>query len=111
MATIPLAVRIISHTAVTAHGLIWIGAISSRGYGAIKVQGKVRGVHRVWYEISIGEIPTGYEVDHQCNNVLCLTHLRAIPRSENRRLGRLYQARVARAHRERLLSDRRRFVA
>jgi len=49
----------------------WQRARSSTGYGAIAVDRKTRGVHRVSYEVFIGPIPDGLCVMHRCDNPPC----------------------------------------
>lgn len=66
--------------------LIWIGAISGDGYGAISALGQFKYAHRYAWEREHGEIPEGMLVDHyicykhECVNV---KHLRLATHSEN----------------------------
>ena len=46
----------------------WTGAINGHGYGNLRVDGRVRGAHRVAYELSVGPIPEGMELDHLCHS-------------------------------------------
>ena len=48
----------------------WTGALR-RGYGAVKVEGKVKYVHRLVYVDLIGEIPEFLLMDHECMNRAC----------------------------------------
>ena len=66
---------------------IWTAAKSSAGYGQTFQDGRVVYVHRVVYELAVGEIPQGYEVDHLCHNRACARpdHLEAVTPTENRR--------------------------
>lgn len=71
--------------------LRWTGAHTEKGYGHIHWGGKSRRVHRVAYEVFIGPIPAGYEVDHVrqrgCVHRDCIepTHLEAVTPEENKR--------------------------
>lgn len=67
----------------------WVGAIQGGGYGIIRAEGG-RGysplyAHRVVYELSVGPIPPGTEIDHRCRNLRCVNpaHLEAIPHRLN----------------------------
>lgn len=50
----------------------WQGAISSSGYGALKIKGKVYNAHVLAYELSRQEkMPKGMQACHHCDNRLC----------------------------------------
>lgn len=53
--------------------LIWTGEVAENGYGVMK-DGRVRKprkVHRLAWELEVGPIPEGYEIDHLCKVKLC----------------------------------------
>lgn len=50
----------------------WVGARSSDGYGCVKWDGRVRGTHRVAYQLAVGNIPHGLCVCHSCDNPACV---------------------------------------
>lgn len=62
----------------------WQGAVAS-GYGYIGVGYKSIPAHRVSYELFVGPIPKGNEIDHTCINKLCVNpkHLEPVPPKEN----------------------------
>ena len=49
----------------------WQGAVTSRGYGCVRVDNKTVGAHRRAYEVSKGPIADGMVICHQCDNKLC----------------------------------------
>lgn len=63
----------------------WQGYTDHDGYGRIRIAGKSRYVHVVAYELAVGAIPEGFEVDHLCRNRKCLNplHLEAVTRRVN----------------------------
>lgn len=68
---------------------LWLGGHSPRGYGMFYVNGKNRAVHRVSFELYVGPIPDGLELDHKCRNPACLNpaHLEPVTHIENMRRG------------------------
>lgn len=51
---------------------IWIGFITSCGYGGIMDRNRVRYAHRCMWEQSFGPIPEGICVCHKCDVILCV---------------------------------------
>ena len=51
---------------------IWLGALDTAGYGVLKVQGKLFGVHRLAYESMFGDVPMGMQVLHTCDVSCCI---------------------------------------
>ncbi len=51
---------------------IWTASINNCGYGKISVDGKIKGAHRVSYELHVGEIPKGMCVLHKCDVPACV---------------------------------------
>jgi hypothetical protein len=70
---------------------LWIGSQKPTGYGLARVDGRTRRVHQVLYQIMIGEIPEGLELDHTCRNPSCInpTHLEPVTHQVNMSRGRL----------------------
>jgi hypothetical protein len=71
---------------------LWNGFVSSDGYGQYGYQ---RRAHVVAYELYVGPVPKGLEIDHLCGILLCVKpdHLEAVTKSENIR--RYYERRRA----------------
>jgi hypothetical protein len=76
----PLADRIRARAVEAANGCLeWQGTVSKLGYGMISFQkrpGKTfrttTTVHRKYYELTVGPIPDGMQVNHRCDNRRCI---------------------------------------
>jgi len=51
---------------------LWIGQMTHRGYGCFKLNGFLKGAHRVAFELSVGPIPDGMWVLHHCDCPRCV---------------------------------------
>lgn len=49
----------------------WIGARNSKGYGQVRLNGRMRPAHRVAFELSFGD-PGSLFVCHRCDNPSCV---------------------------------------
>lgn len=63
----------------------WTGSRCGGGYGTAKAFGKNVLVHRASYEMCVGPIPTGQQLDHLCRNRRCVNpiHLEPVTSREN----------------------------
>ena len=62
----------------------WVGS-TAKGYGAIRLNGRLTAAHRWVYEMHKGPIPTGLELDHLCRNPTCVNpaHLEPVTHRTN----------------------------
>ncbi len=51
---------------------LWMASLTEKGYGQFAIDGKMRRAHSVAYELLIGPIPEGLELDHTCRNRACV---------------------------------------
>ena len=52
---------------------LWTASVrGNSGYGAFRINGKIKNAHRVAYNLFIGKIPVGLDTCHKCDNRLCV---------------------------------------
>lgn len=64
----------------------WTSTRGENGYGQFTLRtGVVRRAHRIAYELAVGPIPDGLEIDHLCRVRACVNpaHLEPVTRQEN----------------------------
>jgi len=68
---------------------LWTGTMSPKGYGRVWFGGRMGAAHRVAYELVIGAIPSGLQLDHLCRVRCCVNpaHLEPVTNQENIRRG------------------------
>jgi hypothetical protein len=75
--TIPLKDRLLARVTVD-HGTgcwLWPTVNARTGYGSVRVGGRTSRMalaHRVSYELHVGPIPEGRQLDHLCRNRACV---------------------------------------
>jgi hypothetical protein len=59
---------------------LWTASLCHNGYGRFYWNGKQGRAHRAAYELSVGPIPDGLEIDHLCSVRACVNpdHLEAV---------------------------------
>lgn len=86
MAEIPLSSRLWRHLDRSGECWVWTGALNT-GYGRVHVGPGRRSAygHRVLYEMLVGPVPEGLDLDHLCRNRACCNpdHLEPVTRQEN----------------------------
>lgn len=91
-----------SRMSVTAAGCWeWNGTRDEHNYGRIHLKYRHRGAHRVVYEMLVGPIPDGLQLDHLCRNPPCVNpaHLEPVTQRENLLRGNtLAAANAAKTH-------------
>lgn len=104
-----LAVRFWAKVRKTDTCWHWTAASFRRGYGAIKVNGKMKKAHRVSFEMHFGEIPDGQMVCHSCDTPSCVRpdHLFLGTSQENTadRDAKQRQCRGSRCHQSKLTRE------
>lgn len=78
----------------------WLRSRDSKGYGKARIKKQSVAPHRLAYELAVGPIPDGYEVDHLCRNTGCCNpaHLEAVTPAENNRRKTLAKTHCKRGH-------------
>lgn len=77
--------RFLRHVEKSKDCWIWRGSVNPNGYGAFRMKHKIRGAHRVSYELWVGELSEFAVVHHKCGNKKCVrpAHLQAVCAAEN----------------------------
>lgn len=80
---------------------IWNACLNNKGYGYIQRGGGTGRIlaHRAAYELVIGKLTHGLELDHECQTPACANpfHCEEVTHQENLRRGRGFTGRNARA--------------
>ena len=82
--------RVLDRTFSTVDGcMLWEGAIGGHGYGNVwnTETKKYSRAHHLAYEQEIGPIPDGLDLDHLCEQPICVNplHLEPVTDKENKR--------------------------
>lgn len=68
----------------------WTAFKNHDGYGQFRIDGRMKGSHRVAWEFLVGPISEGNQIDHRCRNRACCNpdHLEEVTQHENVLRGR-----------------------
>jgi hypothetical protein len=63
----------------------WTAGLTGSGYGRFRWDGGEVAAHRFAYELLVGAIPDGLQIDHLCRNRACVNpaHMEPITQREN----------------------------
>lgn len=83
--SVPVEDRFWSKVNKTDSCWVWTGAVNQDGYGNLRYKGATRRAHRVAWELTNGQIPDKFVLDHLCRNTSCVNplHLEVVSFAEN----------------------------
>lgn len=82
---LPTLDRLLSYVEKTDSCWLWNGTTSRTGYGRTSHKGVQCSTHRLFYELLVGPIPEGLEIDHLCMVRNCVNpdHLEPVDHKTN----------------------------
>lgn len=82
---IPLSIRVWRFIRKTESCWLWTGSVATNGYGRVRDSDREVQAHRAVYQLLVGPIPDGLQVDHLCRVRNCVNpaHLEAVTQREN----------------------------
>lgn len=77
---------------------LWQGKDNGDGYGTLETEGRRMYAHRYAYELLVGPIPVGLQIDHLCRVRHCVNpdHMETVTNKENTLRGENFIAQQAR---------------
>jgi len=79
--------RIVEKIEVGEEHWLWTGWANDAGYPYVYMDGRDQPAYRVVYELLVGPIPVGLELDHLCVTPMCVwpEHMEPVTHAENQR--------------------------
>lgn len=79
---------------------LWQRYLNNKGYGKFSLEGEPVYAHRLAYQMEVGPIPQGTELDHLCSTPACVnpSHLESVTHTENVRRGKATKTHCLRGH-------------
>jgi hypothetical protein len=92
---------------------LWRKGCGTRGYGRLRIGGKPRQAHVIYYERAHGPVPRGLQLDHLCrqHGRVNPDHLEPVTNAENSRRGLNRKLTVAQVQEIRAAAGRHRDIA
>ncbi len=86
---VPLETRFWSKVDKSGDCWLWMASTKDTGYGQFFVNGTMVRAHRLAYELMVGPVPDGLQLDHLCRVRNCVNpeHLEPVTTQENTRRG------------------------
>lgn len=92
----PIEVRLWRFVDASGDCWLWTGSRTGGGYGRVAISRRTsRPAHRMVWQMLVGPIPEGYQLDHLCRNPSCVNpdHLEPVTPAENQRRSPLVRSR------------------
>jgi len=85
--TVDIIAKLLQNTTVDiiTECILWDLTLNEKGYGQVRYKGKLRMAHKVYYELLIGPIGNGLQLDHTCEIKRCINpfHLQQVTNQRN----------------------------
>lgn len=97
---LPVSSLLARHITKAGDCWLWTGRLYPNGYGQFHVRRKVVYAHIASYEIHVGTVPAGLELDHTCRNRACVNpeHLEPVTHEVNVRRGNAVKVACPQGH-------------